>query len=170
MTKRLYFAYGSNMNEAQMALRCPDSKIVGIAMLENHRFLINERGVASIAESQGKVVYGLLWSISQPDERQLDCYEGVGKGFYRKLTLSIAVQEHQTVDALLYVASCNEHGTPRLGYMETILRAAMCHNFSVASIEELKSWLQTDARSTSGSGSQRQKMNGTDSTNSFTVG
>lgn len=145
MAKRLYFAYGSNMNEAQMALRCPDSKIVGIARLENYRFLINERGVASIAESQGKVVYGLLWSISESDEKQLDRYEGVGKGFYRKSTLSVAVQENQAVDALVYVASSNEPGKPRPGYMERILRGATSHNIPIANIEELKSWLETDA-------------------------
>ena len=147
MAKRLYFAYGSNMSEAQMALRCPASKLVAIARLENYRFLINERGVASIAESQGKVVCGLLWSISESDEKQLDRNEGVGKGFYHKSTLSVMVQENQTVDALVYVASSNEHGKPRAGYMERILRAAACHNIPIANIEELKSWLETDAQS-----------------------
>ena len=29
MTGRRYIAYGSNLNRAQMALRCPDAKVVG---------------------------------------------------------------------------------------------------------------------------------------------
>jgi gamma-glutamylcyclotransferase (GGCT)/AIG2-like uncharacterized protein YtfP len=147
MAKRLYFAYGSNLNEAQMALRCPDSKTVGIAKLENHRFLINDRGVASIAESQDKVVYGLLWSISESDERQLDRYEGVRKGYYRKSTVSVRPQVNQTEDALVYIASSNEHGKPRPGYMEKIIRAAVGLGFPTQNLEELNSWLVTDAQS-----------------------
>ena len=146
MAKRLYFAYGSNLSEAQMALRCPDSKTVGIAKLENHRFLINDRGVASVSESQGKVVYGLLWNISESDEEQLDRYEGVRKEFYRKSTVSVGVHENQTVDALVYVASANEHGKPRPGYMETILRAATDLGFPTHVLEELRAWLVTDAQ------------------------
>lgn len=146
MAERLYFAYGSNMNEAQMALRCPGSKVVGIAMLENHRFLINERGVASIAEMQGKVVYGLLWNISEADERQLDSYEGVRKGLYRKSTVSVREPENQIVDALVYVASTNKHGKPRPGYMEGILRAATDLGFPTQVLEELRAWLVIDAQ------------------------
>lgn len=29
MTGRRYIAYGSNLNRGQMALRCPDAKVVG---------------------------------------------------------------------------------------------------------------------------------------------
>lgn len=147
MSKRLYFAYGSNMNEAQMALRCPGSTSLGIAWLANHRFIINARGVASIVESEGSIVYGLLWEIGETDEKQLDRYEGVAKGFYRKSTVSVGVNEKQTVDALVYIASANEHGKPRPGYMEGIIRAATNLDFPTQVLEELKAWLVTDVQS-----------------------
>jgi hypothetical protein len=38
---RYYFAYGSNMDEKQMASRCPGSQLVGRARLLAHSFLIN---------------------------------------------------------------------------------------------------------------------------------
>ena len=148
MAERLYFAYGSNMEEAQMAFRCPGSTSLGIAWLTNHRFIINDRGVASIVESEGRVVYGLLWDISETDERQLDRYEGVRKGFYRKSTVSVGVQENQTVDALVYVASSNEHGKPRPGYMERIIRAAKDLGVPTQVLEEFKTWLEIEAQST----------------------
>ena len=48
----LYFAYGSNINLRQMAVRCPDAKVVAPAVLENYELLFrgNERafGVATI--------------------------------------------------------------------------------------------------------------------------
>lgn len=140
--RRLYFAYGSNMDKAQMALRCPDATVIGVARLSRHRFIINNRGVASVSRVEAGATYGLLWSISETDESRLDRYEGVGKGFYRKMTLSVAVQENQAMDALVYVASSNEHGKPRAGYLERILRAAIEHRLPAASIEELKEWLE----------------------------
>ena len=32
----LYFAYGSNINLRQMAVRCPDAQVVEPAVLENY--------------------------------------------------------------------------------------------------------------------------------------
>ena len=41
-----YFAYGSNLCVRQMALRCPDAADPHPAVLSDHDWLINERGVA----------------------------------------------------------------------------------------------------------------------------
>lgn len=47
--RRLYFAYGSNMDEAaQMAERCPGAEVIGLATLPGYRFVINQRGVATL--------------------------------------------------------------------------------------------------------------------------
>jgi len=148
MAKRLYFAYGSNMIETQMAFRCRDATTLGVARLCKHRFIINARGVASITQTQGAVVYGLLWKISEADEKQLDRYEGVGTGHYLKSVLPVAVDENETVDALVYVASSDEHGKPRPGYMENVFRAAKDLGFPTQVLEELKTWLKTEAQST----------------------
>ena len=34
--KRLYIAYGSNINLEQMAYRCPNSKVIGKEMLKGY--------------------------------------------------------------------------------------------------------------------------------------
>lgn len=69
----LYFAYGSNMNSAQMETRCPDAKRIGVAELLNHDFIVNGRGVATIVPSTGKV-FGVLWEWSGPrNEYRLNC-------------------------------------------------------------------------------------------------
>ena len=44
--KRLYIAYGSNINLEQMAFRCPNSKIVGTRMIPGYE--LEFRGVATI--------------------------------------------------------------------------------------------------------------------------
>ncbi len=44
-----YFADGSNLCVDQMAQRCPGARGPIQAMLANHDWLINERGVATVA-------------------------------------------------------------------------------------------------------------------------
>ena len=39
MAKRLYFAYGSNINLEQMAVRCPAAQVVGPAVLDGYELL-----------------------------------------------------------------------------------------------------------------------------------
>ena len=36
MSKKEYFAYGSNLNFEQMAYRCPEATVVGTAKLEGY--------------------------------------------------------------------------------------------------------------------------------------
>ena len=47
----LYLAYGSNLSTTQMSQRCPESRLVGVAVLEGWRWIINERGYANIVEA-----------------------------------------------------------------------------------------------------------------------
>lgn len=79
--KRLYIAYGSNINLEQMARRCPHSKVVGTAMLPDYE--LEFRRVATIVPSKGKEVPVLLWEIDRIDEMSLDRYEGYPH-LYRK--------------------------------------------------------------------------------------
>ena len=38
--KKLYIAYGSNMDEEQMAFRCPTATLVGTAIVEGYRDVV----------------------------------------------------------------------------------------------------------------------------------
>ena len=48
-----YFAYGSNMNLAQMASRCPGAKLGEQVYLPDWRYFINGNGYAGIEEFSG---------------------------------------------------------------------------------------------------------------------
>lgn len=119
-----YFAYGSNMDVQQMAVRCPDAVVVGTACLPGHRFLINTHGVATVVPSQEEVVHGVLWEISKADEASLDRYEGVASGFYSKVITRVRFTDGNTADALIYVARDDRPGRARPGYLERVLAAA----------------------------------------------
>ena len=122
-----YFAYGSNMDVRQMAVRCPDAVVIGRACLCGHSFLINTHGVATVIPAKEACVHGILWKISAKDEASLDRYEGVATGFYRKATVSVLPDGGVQIKALIYIASDDQPGQPRPGYMERVMDAAKHH-------------------------------------------
>ena len=140
MSRRCYFAYGSNMDEGQMYRRCACPELVGTATLPGWRFRINSRGVATVVPDDGSTVHGVLWIIDESDEETLDYYEGVSSGFYVKRTETVYREDGDAVEALLYVASDDGPGSPRPGYLERIVAAARRHGLPRHYIEELQGW------------------------------
>jgi hypothetical protein len=70
----MYFAYGSNMNPAQMRGRCPDAERVGTAALRGWR--LRERLYADVERAPGSVVRGVVYRLGMPDWEALCRYEG----------------------------------------------------------------------------------------------
>ena len=79
--RRIYLAYGSNINLEQMARRCPTAKVLESKMLQGHE--LEFRGVATIVPKKGAEVPVLIWEIGERDEIALDRYEGF-PSLYRK--------------------------------------------------------------------------------------
>lgn len=139
-TTQFYFAYGSNMDEEQMAGRCPDALLIGNAILSGYKFMINNRGVATVVLSEDKCVLGLVWRISEKCEAALDRHEGVKKGIYRKELCEVAGLDGRSVSALIYIASDVALGVPRPEYLEKIICAAEKNGFAEDYLQELKGW------------------------------
>lgn len=139
---RLYFAYGSNMDEEQMKDRCPDATTVGTARLPGYRFIINSLGVATVVPDGSSAVHGVLWRITAECEARLDRYEGVEWGTYTKETLGVEAEDGQAIEALVYLAGDSEPGEGSDGYMEGIAAAAGHQGLPAAYIEELGSWIR----------------------------
>ena len=100
MSKKEYFAYGSNLNFEQMAYRCPEATAVGIAKLEGYE-LAFRRGYLTILPKEGASVKGLIWSITDHDESQLDCYEGYPK-FYDKEVMTVTDMGGKPHEIMVY--------------------------------------------------------------------
>lgn len=77
-----YIAYGSNLNKEQMERRCPGSKSVQCLLLRNRRLDFNLYLTVSYDANFNTPV--VIWKISEDNERNLDGYEGVARGIYRK--------------------------------------------------------------------------------------
>lgn len=78
-----YFAYGSNLNRADMRDRCPDARPLGTARLEGWRLAF--RGVASIIPAEGRTVHGVLWWLSPEDVLALDTDEGAPTHYRQRI-------------------------------------------------------------------------------------
>lgn len=87
MTRRLYWAYGSNLSVAKMRQRCPAAK-KGSQLIVSDAALVF-RDVADVTIRKGSIVPGGLWHITPECEEHLDRVEGVRSNFYLKRYLPI---------------------------------------------------------------------------------
>ena len=72
----LYFAYGSNLNQKQMKIRCKDSYFIKSISLKGYSLTFRSKyGAADIEKKKNSKVMGALYEISKSDEKRLDIYE-----------------------------------------------------------------------------------------------
>lgn len=85
--KKLYIAYGSNLNVEQMAKRCPTATIYATGVLEDFRLAFKGgvfNGYLTIEPAKGSKVPVVIWRISELDEVALDQFEGYPKLYMKK--------------------------------------------------------------------------------------
>ena len=116
MKNKVYIAYGSNLNLEQMKYRCPDSRVIGTAILQDYE--LEFRGVATIVPKKGSGVPVLLWSVPPQDEKSLDRYEGFPY-LYRKEEYEIGLNG-QKVTGMAYVMNNGHISAPSAGYLRII--------------------------------------------------
>ena len=125
----LYAAYGSNMDSAQMAERCPHSPQHGTGWLEGWRLTFGgedlgwEGALATVVEDGAERVFVVLYDVAEFDEAELDRWDGLTLGYYRKIRVRV-----QTLDgdlaAWLYVLNDYEGGLPSARYLGILADAA----------------------------------------------
>lgn len=135
--KRLYVAYGSNLNLEQMGWRCPTAKVVGTAVLPDHELLFRGGSVSAVATvepREGASVPVLLWEIQHTDEKALDRYEGYPR-LYEKETMTV-IQADREVEAMVYVMTPgHEPGLPTERYHDVIAEGYRSAGFDLSVLE-----------------------------------
>ena len=114
MNKRIYAAYGSNMNLEQMSQRCPAAKVIGTGIVEGFRltFRGSSRGVANIEHYPDRIVPVVLWEITETCEEALDVYEGYPNLYEKQI---VEVQAEGIVqEAMVYVMTKRYRTMPAL--------------------------------------------------------
>lgn len=132
--KRIYLAYGSNLNKRQMEFRCPTAKAVGTAMIEDWRLVFKGSmtgAYLTIEPHEGSKVPVALWEIEPADEKSLDSYEGYPR-FYIKKDFKI-----NDMDCFAYIMNEErEYGLPTEGYVAVCGQGYKDFNFNIKYLKQ----------------------------------
>ena len=109
---KLYFAYGANLNIANMAQRCPSAVAIEPFYLHDYRLMFS--GVATIEPALNDRVPGALWAITEACEQSLDVFEGY-PWLYRKQEIMV-----DGMPVMFYVMNSAAPAEPGTSYLETI--------------------------------------------------
>lgn len=138
-----YFAYGSNLNRAQMQNRVGQILEFQPARLENYELLFNKivrggSGEANIQPSKGKTVYGVLYRITESALRSLDRATGV-PDHYRRIEVSVVDANGNRVKAQAYIAAKVGKGLrPAPHYLQSLLAGAAEHGLPEEYLAEIR--------------------------------
>lgn len=136
--RKLYIAYGSNMDEEQMKYRCPDARLIGTSAVADYQLLFKGTktgAYATIESKAGSQVPVLVWEIGEMDEQRLDRYEGY-PAFYYKRELEIPV-EGKNEQAMVYIMrEENQMGLPSQRYYAVVGNAYRKFGFDRTVLEQ----------------------------------
>jgi phage replication-related protein YjqB (UPF0714/DUF867 family) len=121
-----------------MAQRCPDADNPRRAVLADHDWLINQRGVATVEPFDGTQVHGVVWDVSDHDLSHLDIAESV-PAHYRRHQMTVQTEDGPS-DAWVYIDHRVNPGPPRPGYLERIIDGALHHGLPQSWIDFLRRW------------------------------
>ena len=143
MTTVLYFAYGSNLDHAQMRARCPTAKREARATLRGYALTFGgfshrwNGAVASVRRARGSEVAGLLYAIEHDALRLLDRFEGYPFS-YERVIRYVVDEDGRRRRAQVYLQPEDgfEPWSPSPEYLAVIARAYRRLGFSRRSLAE----------------------------------
>ena len=138
-----YFAYASNMSREQLVQRAGPPGEERVARLENYELSFDKisrggTGTANIVSAAGKVVYGVLYRLTEAQMKILDRFEGV-PDHYRRSQVGVTDEKGNKVNAHAYLARKVRKGLkPDRLYLRRILRGAEEHALPADYVESLR--------------------------------
>ena len=112
-----------------MAHRCPHSPLQDTGWLEGWRLTFGgedlgwDGALATVVEGEGDRVFVALYEITEADEADLDRWDGVTLGYYRKSRVRVSTVDGDVL-AWLYVLNDYEGGLPSARYLGMVADAA----------------------------------------------
>lgn len=125
----LYFAFASNMNQAQMTRWCPASRFLKTVFLEGFRFVYDgfsvtwDGAVGNIVPSAAERVWGALYKITERDRLTLDAFEGYPRSYDHK-DVAVKDREGNVHQAMTYLRTGRGLGKPHPDYERIVIDGA----------------------------------------------
>ena len=105
-----YFAYGSNMSVCRLRKRVKSAEPKERAILRCHRLEFHKKSKDKsgkcdiVLSSAADAVWGRVYHIDYEHKKNLDCYEGLGSGYYEKY-VTVELDCGSTIRAVTYYAN-----------------------------------------------------------------
>lgn len=126
-----YFSYGSNLSKDRFKQRTGSLPTTRTVFLTNYRFSFNVHAdgqiYANIVPCEGSIVWGAIYWCSLANMEALDMYEGVERGFYRRIGVEVETATGERINAEAFIGGykfVGSEGMPSDDYLQTILTGA----------------------------------------------
>jgi gamma-glutamylcyclotransferase (GGCT)/AIG2-like uncharacterized protein YtfP len=125
----LYAAYGTNLDPARMAERCPHSPLHETGWLIGWRLTFGgedhgwDGALATIVQDPFEQVFVAIYDVTDEDVATLDGWESADTGLFRKTKVRVSTMNEESV-AWVYVLDAFEGGLPSATYLGTLADAA----------------------------------------------
>ncbi len=154
---RLFFAYGSNMNTAQVRARCGSQpRALGPARLPGYRMAFYgqskkwDGAQETLDREPAGEVWGVVYALDFGAAEKLDGFQDVrmdGAGAYFHYPTEVVTASGEKLEVVLYKKDqAEEPGEPSREYLGFILEGAEEHGLPAAYIEQLKATPSHPAR------------------------
>ena len=124
----LYFAYGSNMDRAQLEDRVGEVGFVAIGQLHDHKLVFNRKGsyragaVASVIATPGEVVFGVVWALAPEQLQKLSIIEDP-RAYKRDLKI-VSTEDRENLTCNVFVSIPEGDTEPDADYVALLVEAA----------------------------------------------
>ncbi|KAM8770236.1 gamma-glutamylcyclotransferase [Rhynchonycteris naso] len=130
----LYFAYGSNLLTARIHLRNPSAVFCCVACLQDFKLDFGNSqgktsktwhgGIATVFQSPGDEVWGVVWKMNKSNLSSLDKQEGVNSGTYAPVNVKVYTQEGKEITCRTYQMKNYQSAPPSPQYKKVICMGA----------------------------------------------
>jgi cation transport regulator ChaC len=150
-----YLGYGSNMNRSIFEGRRGMRPLQALpALLKNYQLRFNlaigpgERGVANLESKADASTWGVLYLITTDQAEHLDRTEGVHRGTYQRLQVSVTLEGGEPIGAFTYQSDRISQGRkPSPRYMGLLIEGATQHRLPCGYVDYLRNFgLAVDER------------------------
>ena len=117
-----YIAYGSNMVQEQMAVRCPDARLIGTGYIAGARLEFYLHATVEKTGNNRNRVPVAVWEINDRDEHSLDRYEGF-PSYYIKERWTVHMSDGSEIDGMIYLMKMIRQSPPHEAYYNGIANA-----------------------------------------------
>ncbi|KAM9575377.1 gamma-glutamylcyclotransferase [Guaruba guarouba] len=130
----LYYAYGSNLLRERLLLSNPSAALHGLARLQDFKLEFGHHqgrtssvwhgGTATIVQSPGDEVWGVVWKMNTSNLSSLDKQEGVEAGIYVPIEVNVQTQAGEVLTCRSYQMQDYVCGPPSPQYKKVICMGA----------------------------------------------